>query len=175
MMLLYYPCLVKGAKGNSGYGGIGGYELRDEYVNGIDSVKEMLDRIKAAGITPGLHVLHTFIGFKSSYVTPVADHRLNLVRHFTLARPLGTDATEIYVEEDPSACPTNEHSRILRFGGELIGYESFTTERPYRFTGVRRGEKETTVTAHPLGEIGGVLDVCEFGATSCYIDQNTYR
>ncbi len=173
MMLLYYPCLVKGAKGNGGYAGIGGYELRDEYVNGIASVKEMLDRIKAAGITPGLHVLHTFIGFKSSYVTPVADHRLNLVRHFTLARPLGTDAREIYVEEDPSACPTNEHSRILRFGGELIGYESFTTERPYRFTGVRRGEKETTVTAHPLGEIGGVLDVCEFGATSCYIDQNT--
>ena len=173
MMLLYYPCLVKGAKGNGGYGGIGGYDLRDEYVNGIDSVKEMLDRIKAAGITPGLHVLHTFIGFQSSYVTPVADHRLNLVRHFTLARPLGTDASEIYVEEDPSACPTNEHSRILRFGGELIGYESFTTERPYRFTGIRRGEKETTVTAHPLGEIGGVLDVCEFGATSCYIDQNT--
>ena len=173
MMLLYYPCLVKGAKGDGGYGGIGGYELRDEYVNGIASVTEMLDRIKAAGITPGLHVLHTFIGFKSSYVTPVADHRLNLVRHFTLARPLGTDAGDIYVEEDPSACPTNAHSRILRFGGELIGYESFTTERPYRFTGVRRGEKATTVTAHPLGEIGGVLDVCEFGATSCYIDQNT--
>ena len=173
MMLLYYPCLVKGAKGDGGYGGIGGYELRDEYVNGIASVKEMLDRIKAAGITPGLHVLHTFIGFKSSYVTPVADHRLNLVRHFTLARPLGTDAGDIYVEEDPSACPTNVDSRILRFGGELIGYESFTTERPYRFTGIRRGEKETTVTAHPLGEIGGVLDVCEFGARSCYIDQNT--
>ena len=173
MMLLYYPCLVKGAKGDGGYGGIGGYELRDEYVNGIASVTEMLDRIKSAGITPGLHVLHTFIGFKSSYVTPVADHRLNLVRPFTLARSLGRDAGDIYVEEDPSACPTNVDSRILRFGGELIGYEGFTTERPYRFTGVRRGEKATNVTAHPKGEIGGVLDVCEFGARSCYIDQNT--
>ena len=175
MMLLYYPGLLKGAKGDNGYAGIGEYELRDEYVNGIASVTEMLNRIKAAGITPGLHILHTFIGFKSSYVTPVADHRLNLVRHFTLARPLEGDkaSTDLYVEEDPSACPTNVHSRILRFGGELIGYESFTTERPYRFTGVRRGVLETTVTPHPLGEIGGVLDVCEFGATSCYIDQNT--
>jgi hypothetical protein len=118
-------------------------------------------------------VLHTFIGFKSKYVTPVADHRLNLVRHLTLSRPLDKEASDIYVEEDPSACPTNEHSRILRFGGELIGYESFTTARPYRFTGVKRGEKETNVTPHPQGEIGGVLDVCEYGAHSCYIDQNS--
>ena len=173
MMLLYYPGLLKGAKGDRGYGGIGEYELRDEYPEGVKSVTDMLDRIKAAGITPGLHVLHTFIGFKSPYVTPVADHRLNLVRHFTLSRSIGMDGADIYVEEDPSACPTNVHSRILRFGGELIGYESFATERPYRFTGVRRGEKETNVTPHPKGEIGGVLDVCEFGAQSCYIDQNT--
>ena len=173
MMMIYYPALVKGAKGDSGYGGIGGYELRDEYRDGFKSLEEMLGKIKAAGITPGLHVLHTFIGFKSKYVTPVADHRLNLVRHFTLSRPLGTDAGDIYVEEDPSASPTNEHSRILRFGGELIGYESFTTARPYRFTGVKRGEKETNVTTHPQGEIGGVLDVCEYGAHSCYIDQDS--
>ena len=173
MMMIYYPALVKGAKGDSGYGGIGGYELRDEYRDGFKSLEEMLGKIKAAGITPGLHVLHTFIGFKSKYVTPVADHRLNLVRHFTLSRPLGTDAGDVYVEEDPSASPTNEHSRILRFGGELIGYERFTMERPYRFTGVKRGEKETNVTPHPQGEIGGVLDVCEYGAHSCYIDQNS--
>jgi hypothetical protein len=38
---------------------------------------------------------------------------------------------------------------------------------------VRRGHFGTTVIAHPYGEIGGVLDVCEFGATSCYIDQET--
>lgn len=107
MMWLYYPCIVKGAKGDIGYGGIGAYELRDEYVDGLASVSAMLYKIKAAGLTPGLHVLHTFIGFKSPYVTPVADHRLNLVRRFTLSRPLGTGGEDIYVEEDPSACPTN--------------------------------------------------------------------
>ena len=177
MMLLYYPCFVKGAQRDGGYGGIGGYEVRDDaangYVNGLATIAEMVEKIKAAGITPGLHVLQTFIGFKSSYVTPVADHRLNLVRHFTLARPLDTGDGDIYVEQDPSASPTNEHSRILQFGGELIGYTGFTTERPYRFTGIRRGEKATNVTPHPKGQIGGVLDVCEYGAYSCYIDQNT--
>ena len=169
LMLLYYSCIC----GSYGYGGMGPYEIRPEYKNGLASVKEMLDKIKAAGITPGLHVLQTFIGFKSPYVTPVADHRLNLVRHFTLAKPLDTGNGDIYVEENPAACPTNEPSRILKFGGELIHYEGFTTKRPYRFTGIQRGDKATNVVPHPLGEIGGLLDVCEYGAYSCYIDQNT--
>ena len=169
LMLFYYTSVC----GNYGYDGIGPYKLRREYVNGLDSLKEMLDKVKAAGITPGLHVLHTFIGFKSPYVTPVADHRLNIVRRFTLARPLDTGAGDIYVEENPAACPTNEHSRILKFGGELIRYTSFSTARPYRFTGIVRGDKKTNVVPHPLGENGGILDVCEFLGESCYIDQRT--
>ena len=146
MMQLYHCCIFKGAGGSNAYDGI---------------------------ITPGLHVLHTFIGFNSSYVTPVADHRLNLVRRFTLSRALDTGADDIYVEEDPSACPMVDGTRILQFGGELISYAGFTTERPYRFTGIARGDKKTNVVPHPKGQIGGLLDVCEYGAHSCYIDQNT--
>jgi hypothetical protein len=133
----------------------------------------MLDKIKAAGITPGLHVLQTFIGFKTRYVTPVADPRLNLTRHFTLAKPLALEGGDLYVQEDPSNCPTNTASRVLKFGGELFSYEGFTTERPYKFTGVKRGYLETKVVPHERGVIGGILDVCEYGAHSCYIDQNT--
>ena len=173
MMLLYYSSCCKGAKGDWGYGGIADYELRSEYVNGYDSLKEMLDKIKAAGITPGLHVLQTFIGFKTRYVTPVADPRLNLTRHFTLAKPLALEGGDLYVQEDPSNCPTNTKSRVLAFGGELISYEGYTTERPYKFTGVKRGYLETKVVPHAKGLIGGILDVCEYGAHSCYIDQNS--
>ncbi len=172
-MLIYYPALCKGAQGDGGYGGVADYELLDEYTNGVDSLKEMLVKIKAAGIKPGLHVLQTFIGFKTHYVTPVADPRLNLTTHFTLAKPLGKDDGDVYVQEDPSNCPTNELSRILAFGGELIGYEGFTTERPYMFTGIKRGALKTTVVEHQRGQIGGILDVCEFGGRSCYIDQNS--
>ena len=173
MMLIYYPAVCKGAQNDGGYAGIGDYELRDEYVNGISSLTEMLNKIKAAGITPGLHVLHTFIGFKTHYVTPVADPRLGLTRHFTLAKPLELEGGDMYVYEDPSNCPTNTKSRILAFGGEILTYEGFTTERPYRFTGVKRGHFNTKVVPHPYGQIGGILDVCEYGAYSCYIDQNT--
>ena len=176
MMLIYYPALCKGAQGDATYGGIGDYELRDEYVNGYESLREMLAKIKAAGITPGLHVLQTFIGFKTHYVTPVADPRLNLKRRFTLAKPLGGDALDggdVFVQEDPSGCPTNAVSRVLKFGGELLSYEGFTAERPYRFTGVKRGHLETRIVGHELGQIGGLLDVCEYRGLSCYIDQNT--
>ena len=173
MMLLYYCSVVKGAQGDDGYPGIADYEPRDEFVNGVDSIAEMLKKIKAAGITPGLHVLHTFIGFKTRYITPVADPRLSLTRHFTLAKPLDLKGGDLYVFEDPSNCPTNTKSRVLAFGGELISYEGYTTERPYKFTGVKRGYLKTKVVEHPYGQIGGILDVCEYGAHSCYIDQNT--
>ena len=63
---------------------------------------------------------------------------------------------------------------MLQFGGELMSYESYTSEPPYRFLGVRRGAWNTTPTAHPRGEIGGILDISEFGKPmSCYPDQNT--
>ena len=172
-MLVYYTAVCKGAQGDKGYGGIGDYEIDDCYPKGYDSLREMLARIKAAGITPGLHLLHTFIGLKTHYVTPVADPRLNLTRHFTLAKAVGEEGGDLYVQEDPSTCPTNAESRVLAFGGELMSYEGFTTSYPFKFTGVRRGHCETRVVAHDRGQIGGILDICEYGARSCYIDQDS--
>ena len=169
MMLLYYPSIFK----SEGYKLNGDYEYRDEYPNGVEDVRAMLDKIKAAGITPGIHFLHTHIGLKSRYVTPVADHRLNLTRHFTLARPLGLDDTTVYVEQNPEDTVMADKCRILMFGGELISYTAYTTEPPYCFTGCVRGDQATLVKEHPMGEIGGILDVSEFGATSVYLDQNS--
>jgi hypothetical protein len=57
--------------------------------------------------------------------------------------------------------------------GEVISYESYTTEPPYRFEGCKRGVYNTDIISHGAGEIGGVLDVSEFSATSIYLDQNS--
>ena len=170
MMLIYYTAFFRD---EGSYLYTGDYDWRPEYPNGCDSLREMLERIKAAGITPGIHFLQTHIGLRSRYVTPVADHRLNLTRHFTLAKPLDESGGTVWVEECPEDSPMHEKCRILRFGGELISYETFTTERPYRFEGCMRGACATRAAAHPLGEIGGVLDVSEFGGGSVYIDQNS--
>ncbi len=176
MMTLYYPCFYK----SKGYALLGDYDLRDEYPNGIADVRAMLDKIRAAGIPPGLHVLPTHIGLMSRYATGACDHRLRIKQDFTLARPLSESDDVIYVEENPIEAPRLERVRILRFGGELIQYEDVVTERPYRFIGCKRGrfdngrvQIDTVAVAHPVGERGGVMDISEYGATSTYVDQRS--
>ncbi len=170
-MLIYHTAVCDHG---GDYIGIADYEPNKKFTKGYASIREMLAKIKAAGISPGLHVLQTFIGFNKHYISPVADPRLNLKSYFTLLKPLSADETgDVYVQENPVLSPTNDASRILYFGGELMHYEGFTVNCPYKFTGVTRGYKKTTVTAHRAGQIGGILDVCEFGARSCYINQRT--
>ncbi|MBO5039938.1 MAG: hypothetical protein J6D09_02440 [Clostridia bacterium] len=169
-MLINYKAIVKE---ENRYSYCGDYDYLPEYPEGEKSLKEMLDKIKAAGIIPGFHFLQTFIGLNSRYVTPVADHRLNLIKHLTLSRPLGCDDTTIYVEENPTECPKHPKCKVLQFDGELIYYDSFSEEYPYRFEGCVRGYYNTNIIPHERGQIGGVLHICEFGATSVYINQES--
>ena len=169
-MLIYYESIVK-YKGP--YYLCGEYEVRDEFGDGYGSVREMLKKIKDAGITPGLHILHSHVGLMTKYVTPVADYRLNTTKKFRLSRPLSATDTEVYVEEDPTGSVTADKCRVLMFMGELISYEGYTTERPYKFYGCKRGHCNTNVRTHELGEWGGILDISEFCASSAYIDQST--
>ena len=172
MMLVYYPSYLRGGVT---YSYLGDYDWNDKYPNGTEDLKRVVAKVKAAGISPGIHVLQTHIGLKSRYVTPVADARLNKTRWFSLARGIAAEGEpgEIFVNESPVDCVLRPKCRILQFGGELFTYEGYEARRPYRFTGVRRGACSTRAASHPKGERGGVLDVSEFGAQSCYIDQST--
>lgn len=170
MMLLYYTSIFKE---RNGYALNGNYDYRPEYPNGRADLIAMLDKIKAAGINPGLHFLQTHIGLESRYVTPKCDRRLNLKRTFTLSKPLCESDSVVYVDENPAESEMHPAVRVLKFGTELISYEGFETEYPYRFTGCKRGHRGTEITLHPEGEIGGILDVTEFGGSSCYINQNS--
>ena len=149
----------------------------NHYPNGAVDLAAVLGKVKAAGIVPGLHVLAPHVGMRSRYVTPVADARLHKKRRFTLAAPIPEkgEVGEIAVLEPTTGCPLDfPGTRILQFGGELFAYESYTVERPYRFLGVKRGAWATRVAAHAAFEVGGVLDMSEFGPPdSCYLDQMT--
>ena len=170
LMQVYFTSIFKSAQC---YGLCGDYDYNDHYPNGAEDLKKVLSRLKEEGIIAGLHLLQPHIGLKSRYVTPVADHRLHLIQHYTLAKPLGKEDTTIYVEQDPTTAPMADKRRVLQFGGELITYEGCSEEPPYCFTGCTRGAFDTTATEHPLGQIGGVLDVSEYSAVSAYLDQNT--
>ena len=173
MALIYCSGMFLNERAYTHYGN---YDLNPErFPNGYDDLRMVLSKIKAAGVTAGFHTLQTFIGFKSRYVTPEADPRLNVKRYFTLERPLpANDATcDVYVTQNPVDSPMHPMCRILKFGTELMRYDGYTTTPPYKFTGVKRGHFGTTVKEHGRGYTGGILDVCECKATSCCIDQNT--
>lgn len=170
LMLIYYTSIFKE---KNLYSLCGNYDYREEYPSGAKDLEKMLEKIKAAGIIPGLHFLHTHIGVKSRYVTPAADHRLNLTRHFTLSRSITEDDTVICVEQNPLGTVMADDCRILKLGGELISYEGYSVAQPYCFTGCHRGHLDTIADSHAVGTMGGILDVSEFGATSVYLDQNS--
>ena len=173
MALIYYSGMFLNERAYTHYGN---YDLNSvRFPNGYEDLRAVLAKIKAAGVTPGFHALQTFIGFKSRYVTPEADPRLNVKRYFTLERPLSANGAtcDVYVTQNPVDAPMHPMCRILKFGTELMRYEGYTTTPPYRFTGVERGHFGTTVKEHGRGYTGGILDVCECMATSCCIDQNT--
>jgi len=170
-MMLFYLSSIYKDEGLWEYNG--DFAFWETYPNGLEDVREMLRKVKEAGITPGIHFLHTHIGSKSHYVTPVADHRLHLNRYFTLARSLGIEDDTIYVEQNPEGAAMHPKRRVLEFGGELISYEGYSTEWPYCFTGCVRGHWDTLVKEHEIGTIGGILDISEFGGTSTYLDQES--
>lgn len=170
MMLMYYTCFVKEY---GGYNLCGDYELRDEYENGLSDVREMLMKIKAKGITPGLHFLHSHIGLHSRYFTPQADYRVLHRQKLTLCREIKEDDSVIFVDQYPFDTDLPAPCRILRFGTELIKYESCTETEPYCYKGCIRGYNGTKAQIHPAGSSGGVVFISEYGATSGYCDQNS--
>ncbi len=172
LLLTYHT----GFTDDRGWGTLGDYRIDTRrWPRGYDDVRDVLARFRAAGILPGVHLLQTHIGLKNHYVTPVADPRLNHTRRFTLSRPLAceTNSCDVYVEENPVDAVRHPKCRVLQFGGELFHYDDYVTEPPYRFTGCRRGHNGTHPQAHPCGQVGGVLDISEYAALSCYIDQRT--
>lgn len=171
MMQIYFTAFIKSS--GCGYQLKGDYDFNENYPRGIEDLKEVLAKLKKAGISAGFHFLHTHIGTKSSYVTPLADPRLNHTKAFTLAKPLSIDDTTVYVYQNPEDTVMHPDCRVLQFDGELIYYEDYSTEAPYCFTGCKRGHFGTRVSAHNHGTVGGIVDISEFGAQSIYIDQRT--
>jgi hypothetical protein len=62
--------------------------------------------------------------------------------------------------------------RVLRIGGELIYYTSYTTTPPYQFYGCARGHLNTFTAPHSAGAITDLLDV-DTWTIFIRFDQNT--
>lgn len=151
---------------------MGHFLWNKRFPNGMDDLKEMTRKIKAAGMVPGFHIHYNKATINDPYVTPVPDGRLNLRRTFTLHKDLSKDATVISVEENPQGCTLEKGRRMLKIGTEIISYENYTTKPPYKFTGCKRGALNTTPAMQKKCAILGLLDI-DFWPIFVRFNQNT--
>ncbi len=133
---------------------------------GLRDLQAIVRKIKDAGLIPGLHHHYNKAFGQDPYVTPLPDPRLNLRRTFTLAREINAAQAEIEVEENPQGCDLDSAVKYLKLDDELVEYSSYTSVRPYRFLGCRRGARGTRASRRPrghkfglLGEVAGVIGV----------------
>jgi len=150
MILFSYGSYARGA---------GHFRWNSRYPGGMADLKKVTDAIRAAGLKLGLHIHYNKAHKSDPYVTPVPDDRLHKVRTFTLAAAIDEKADTLLVNENPEGCTLDDRRRILKAGGELISYEKYTTEPPFRFTGCRRGHLNTKPAAHQAGSQVGLLNV----------------
>ena len=123
------------------------------YPDGFDSLKAVVDKLHAAGISAGLHTYAFFIAKNCPWVTPVPDPRLAKDATFTLGGELSAEADVVPVVESTTDMSTItgffvRNSVTLQIDDELITYGGISKEQPYAFTGCRRGACGTEVSAH---------------------------
>jgi hypothetical protein len=149
-MVIYYPDFASS---------MGHFPWREEYAGGMKDLQYVTGKMREAGMVPGFHIHYNKAQINDAYVTPVPDPRLNLRKIFTLAEPLEEGSTVITTEESPRGITLFEGRRLLRIGNEIIEYEAYTTTRPYRFTGCKRGVLDTKPARYARGRKLGLLDV----------------
>ncbi|HUT92098.1 MAG TPA: hypothetical protein VMY37_21570 [Thermoguttaceae bacterium] len=152
--------------------GPGHFPWSPDYPNGMADLKKVTDAIRSAGLKVGLHIHYNKTTTRDAYVTPVPDDRLHTVRRFTFSAAVDEASQTIPVRENPGGCALADGMRVLKAGKELIAYEGYTTTRPYRFTGCRRGHLGTAASGHQADDAVGLLDVDTWTAFIRY-DQNT--
>jgi len=126
------------------------------FPKGRESVKAVLDKLHAAGISAGLHTYAFFMAKDSKYVTPVPDPRLGKDAQFTLASDLSAEATETPVIESTEKMSALtgffvQNSATIQIENELIEYKQVRKTEPYAFVECKRGACGTAVSAHPRG------------------------
>jgi hypothetical protein len=152
--------------------GAGHFRFNKRFPRGIEDLRAVTDRIRAAGLKVGLHIHHNKADRTDPYVTPVPDERLHQVRKFTLTEALDDKTASVRVQENPAGSPLAEGRRILKVDKELISYRTFSTEPPYQFTGCERGHLKTMAGTHNAGAVAGLVDVDDW-TKFIRFDQNT--
>ena len=163
------------------------------FPRGYDDIAELCAAARAAGYAVGTHTLSAACEFGDPFVDPRWFDDYETDAEYTLARPFRRGDDVLWINEKPASCHAKtltggSNGNILRLGDDLLQYADFTTEPPYRFTGVQPsyaayGEEEVfddtqagggAVTADEVKKVRGgsrVLSRAEYpaGAALSYL------
>lgn len=120
-----------------------------KFPNGWADVADATRKAKAAGLRTSFHTLTALISRSDPWISPQPRDDLMTLYTYTLASPLGPNATEIVVNE----CPGPRHDLVtsyfsngnfLKIGNELVQYTHLRRDRPFAFSGLTRGAAGST-------------------------------
>jgi len=125
----------------------GHFLWRKEYPNGMKDLMEICDRIRAAGLIPGLHIHYTKVSTDDPYIAGGhPDPRMNIVSTLTLSRPLDASDSEMYAEGNVKPLRPEKGRRLIRIGDEMLSYTAIEKcGTAWKFTGLQRGLFGSTV------------------------------
>ncbi|MFT7162530.1 MAG: hypothetical protein ACI9GZ_003722, partial [Bacteroidia bacterium] len=134
--------------------------IPEQFPNGIDGMKGLVDKAADQGVRVGVHTLTTFTTPNDPFITPVPNENLSMTGSGLLTADMDEEATEISVST--SEFFDNEKfnwMHTVKIENELIRYRSVTKEAPYKLVDCERGAFGTTVSNHKKGEeVGKLLD-----------------
>ncbi len=139
--------------------GHGSYPVNTaNFPSGEAGLKAVSDKIHAAGLKFGMHLLELVMDKSGPLVSPVpADGFMMFPQNRrVLAGDIPTDAIFIPTTTSPAGLlgPTDKsrfHGRDLRIGDEIIVYGGLQVTEPYGFTNCTRGARSTVAAAHAAG------------------------
>ena len=129
----------------------------NHFPGGFADLVASAEKVHAAGLKVGMHTLSGCIDFKDPCLATDSVRDLQHIARYTLAADLAPDAAEMTVREKPD--PRHDrvmtyegNGNVVRIGSELVQYDDFTTEPPYKFKGLKRRWLGSRGGAHKAGE-----------------------
>jgi hypothetical protein len=165
---------------------VGHYTINPQgFPNGISDLKAFVERLKAAGITVGMHCFASKINKTDAYVSPVPDKRFWRQFEDTLAANIDPSQTSIKVRGSLADWPGSskvakayweggvEKHREAVIGDEIIRYKEIGPEGVWdTLIGCERGAWKTSPASHAAG-----APLRHYGVDGCIngyiVDQET--
>ena len=125
----------------------------DRFPHGLAGVRAAVDKVHAAGMKAGWHMLAFTIQKTDPWVTPVPDKRLATRSTLTLAETISAETTFVPTLESPAGLPANSGfwfrgGKDILVGDEILVYSGLKTTPPFGLTGCTRGAYGTRAAAH---------------------------